>query len=533
MKLLKNQSRKNFRTALLVATILTSSIYTGHAYANQSMSSMHQGMHQDMTQEMQHDMGEGMHHKMGSSNGHHMMRHGVDDVVPFKAIAQASRPLALPPVLKGEADESGRVVYNVTAQSGHSAIKEGAVTATYGYNGDVLGPVLLMKTNEKVRINLQNNLPEDTTFHWHGLVVRSDVDGGPHYPIKANGGTGSIEFTVQQGAGMAWYHPHNMGSTASQVYKGLAGLIIINDDKQSDLGLPQEYGVNDIPVVLQDRTFTDTNQWDYDQAYNADGVYGDTLVVNGTINPYFEVNRKLVRVRLLNGSNARNYTVALSDGSRFTKIAVDGGLLNTPVSQRKVTLVPGERAELLIDFSQYKGELPSLVTQDGAVTVLQFRAGANFANAPVEQIPTWHMNFETYKDLQSNVASINEQKADKHVVMSGMAEAVTINGKKFSMDRVDLTSKLGSTEIWDITNADNAMMGMIHPFHIHGVQFEVLTRNGKSVSPSEQGLKDTILVSPSETVRLKVKFTKPGIFMVHCHILEHEENGMMIQLEVK
>lgn len=518
------------------------------------------------------------HHMMevGSSTmkGHHMMRHGVDDIVAIKEVKQASRALPIPPLMKGTVDESGRTVYTVTAQAGESAIKDGAKTATYGYNGSLLGPALYMEQGDMVRIHLENNLPEDTTFHWHGLVVRSDVDGGPHHPIKANGGTGMVDFTVHQGAATAWYHPHNMGSTASQVYKGLAGFIIIHDPNQDALGLPQTYGIDDIPVVLQDRNFTEDNQWDYTKDYDADGVYGDTLVVNGTINPYFEVNRKLVRVRLLNGSNARNYTVALSDGSSFTKIGVDGSLLNTPVARHKVTLVPGERVELLLDFSKYEDELPSLVTQDKTVSVLKFKRGAELDTMPNSSLPTWYMGYPTYAAVQdknevvgnkqhgdTNTAQVNSvtnnamhmnsmagnathvkvedkdtalvHKADKDIVMAGMAEDVTINGKKFSMDRIDLTSQLGSTEIWDITNADHGMMGMIHPFHMHGVQFEVLTRNGKPVSTSEQGLKDTILVSPGETVRIKVKFTEPGIFMVHCHILEHEENGMMMQLEVK
>ncbi len=635
--------KKQLVPAMMVATLLTGSVYVGMAHsdymmghqvtveedctteANHHMMSAkdgqstkdhyhmmdddsmcmendYSGMHSSQMMTAKDEQSTMEHHHMEktmdkqSTMNHHMMRHGIDDVVPFKEVAQSARPLAIPPLIKGQVDASGRKVFNLVAQTGESNIKDGEKTATYGYNGSLLGPVLYMEQGDAVRIHLQNDLPEDTTFHWHGLVVRSDVDGGPHYPIKSHGGTGNVDFTVHQGAATAWYHPHNMESTASQVYKGLAGLIIIHDKQQDELGLPQTYGVDDIPVVLQDRNFTAQNQWDYKADYSADGLYGDTLVVNGTINPYFEVHRKLVRIRLLNGSNARNYTVALSDSSSFTKIGVDGSLLNTPVERHKVTLVPGERVEILVDFSKYKDALPSLVTQDKTTTILQFKRGEGFDTMPNPTLPTWYMGYTTYgtetsysanmshrgastdmfhthaiqeqsvgnvvsnMSMADNIASnmnmadnavsnmnmvdnaasnMNTadkallRKADKEIVMAGMAEDVTINGKKFSMDRIDLTSKLGSTEIWDITNADHGMMGMIHPFHIHGVQFEVLTRNGKPVSTSEQGLKDTILVSPGETVRIKVKFTEPGIFMVHCHILEHEENGMMIQLEVK
>lgn len=472
-----------------------------------------------------------------------MMGHGMmgmhDEAMTLHQSTQAPRPLAIPPLLQGTPDGQGRMVYNVTAQTGETDIKDGQKTATYGYNGNVLGPALLMKRGEKVTINLTNNLPETTTFHWHGLVVRSDVDGGPHHPIAANGGTGKIEFTVNQPAGTAWFHPHAMGSTASQVYKGLAGLIVIDDNEIGKLNLPHEYGVDDIPVAIQDRLFTKDNQWDYKSAYSDDGVYGDTLVVNGTINPYVEVPKKLIRLRLLDGSNARNMTLRMSDGSTMYQIASDGGLLEKPVPMDQISLVPGERAEVLVDFSQYENadQLPSLVMQNGAngtVKVVEFRKGATWNTDAVTSanstIPTW--DFETKKHDEELQKAATTDKIAQHIVMSGMAKDVTINGKKFSMDRIDLTAKLGSTEVWEISNSDG-MMGMIHPFHIHGVQFEVVSRNGVPTTPDERGLKDTISVAPGEDVRIRIHFTQPGIFMVHCHILEHEENGMMLQLEVK
>ncbi|WP_162099668.1 multicopper oxidase family protein [Veillonella sp. R32] len=460
---------------------------------------------------------------------HQGIHHGFDDVVKFKTIAQPARPLAIPPIVSGTLDKAGRKVFTIEAQAGETSIKEGPMTRTYGYNGSVLGPVLSLKRGDRVSIQLKNTLLEDTTFHWHGLVVPSDVDGGPHHPLAANGGTGQIDFTVNQGASTAWFHPHAMGTTASQVYQGLAGLIRIEDEALDGLHLPYTYGVDDIPVVLQDRNFTDDNQWQYGADYEADGVYGDTLLVNGTINPYLKVTSNLIRLRVLNGSNARNYLLALNNGATMQQIATDSGLLNSPVTLSALTLVPGERAEIVLDFSKYEGLLPKLVTEDGTV-VLDFKRGAMGDMGAT--LPQWQRTEGTTLTT-ANWQAAMAAKADKTVVMAGMANDVTINGKKFSMDRIDLTSQLGSTEIWDITNADSAMMGMMHPFHIHGVQFEVVSRNGKAVTPKERGLKDTIQVNPGETVRIKVHFTEPGVFMVHCHILEHEENGMMIQLLVK
>lgn len=365
------RSYKQLLKSMLVASLVTGSVFTAYAHTNHEVTSyccesqedgsqmmMAGSMHHQGMTHSQQNMHQGMmpimHEIMQPGMPHHGMRHGVDDVAKFQTIQQAARPLAIPPLLEGTLNEQGRTVFNIVAQAGESQLKDGDATKTYGYNGNVLGPVLSMKQGDKVSIHLKNTLPEETTFHWHGLVVPSDVDGGPHHPIAANGGTGQIDFTVNQEASTAWFHPHAMGTTASQVYKGLAGLIRIEDEEQTKLGLPNTYGVDDIPVVLQDRNFTANNQWDYKSSYEADGVYGDTLLVNGTINPYFKVNAKIMRLRLLNGSNARNYTLKLSDGASFKQIASDGGLLETPVTMSTLTLAPGERAEVVMDFQNMK-----------------------------------------------------------------------------------------------------------------------------------------------------------------------------------
>ena len=530
----------NYVKALLVATILVggTTIASAADTANtcctgSTTSTMGQNMTANMSSMMNGGMmgmtGTNMMNGMSGMMGH---MHGVDDVPVLKQVQQVEKPLAIPPMQKGTVDGNGVRHLEVDAQVGKTAIKDGALTDTYGYNGSVLGSTLYMKQGEKVAIKLKNDLPEKTTFHWHGMVVRSDVDGGPHYSIAANGGTGEVDFTVDQVANTAWYHPHAMGFTASQVYKGLAGFIYVDDNKEGALNLPHTYGVDDIPVAIQDRNFTSDNQWDYRKDYNADGVYGDTLVVNGTINPYFDVKTNVVRLRLLNGSNARTYTLQLSDMGTMMQVAGDGGVLPWPVLKQSITIAPGERVEVLVDFSQYKDALPSLVTQNGkngTATVLAFKRGADTLAAEAKV----NTDMAAWKYNKINSSDDLTKTADKSIVMSGMAQNVLINGKKFDMGRIDFTSKLGSTEIWDVSNADPGMMGMMHPFHVHGVQFEVLSRNGQPVDPSEKGLKDTIQVNPGEHVRIRLHFTKPGVFMVHCHILEHEENGMMLQLEVK
>src|SRR5699024_6072082 len=234
--------------------------------------------------------------------------------------------LKIPSLHEDENEKKGEVAYTVRAQKGETEIFEGTKTKTLGYNGDFLGPVLRFNKGDKVKIKLINDLDEEVTFHWHGLEVPGEVDGGPHASIKP-GEEDEVEFKVTQEASTLWFHPHPEGSTAEQVYNGLAGLIYIEDDNYKDLNLPDKYGENDIPLVFQDKTFDDKKQLNYSAAMNEDGTVGNTSLINGTLNPKLTVNQEKVRLRLLNGSNARNYTFKLNTGDSFKQIATDGGLL--------------------------------------------------------------------------------------------------------------------------------------------------------------------------------------------------------------
>ena len=414
------------------------------------------------------------------------------------------------------------VTYEIIAQKGEVELLEGVKTKTYGYNGMVLGPVIRLRRGQNAKLRAKNDLEETTTFHWHGLIAPSINDGGPHeevYPGKEE----ELSFSVNQGAATLWLHPHPHKKTASQVYNGLAALIYIEDEVSDSLDLPKTYGVDDIPLIIQDRFFTEEGQWDYSKAYQADGTLGDTTLVNATINPMFDLTRNQTRLRVLNGSNARNYYLHLTNDRPFKQIATDGGFLEQPVELKELLLTPGERAEIIIDTHDLSyGDSLELLTEDH-VLIEFYKRNKSEKNSVVPEKLTV-IPIPTSEDKNKAV------KREFH--LSGMGETVAINGEKFDMSVINFESERHQPEIWRVINDPSMMGGMIHPFHIHGTQFQLLSRNGQLVTGQDKGWKDTVGLLPNETIELLVKFKEPGVFMYHCHNLEHEDNGMMGQFLV-
>jgi FtsP/CotA-like multicopper oxidase with cupredoxin domain len=448
--------------------------------------------------------------------------------------------LPIPAQLTGvrQGDET---IYDLNAQTGSRVFFGDNRTATYGYNGDYLGPTLRFRRGEQVRIRVRNSLEEETTVHWHGMEVPGVMDGGPHQVIPA-GTTWEPHFTVDQPASTLWYHPHPMGNTARQVYLGLAGMIIIDDELSDSLNLPKAYGRNDIPLVIQDRRF----QADGSLVYRLSmpdlmhGLIGDTLLVNGAIKPSMTVGKELIRFRLLNGSNSSLYRFSFKDQSVFSQIASDGGFLEQPVEMNTLILSPGERAEILLDLrSRRSGESLYLVTEtfqgptdevlEILVTDRTIPNQVTPANPPdklaaIPKIP------ET-QAVRSRRFDLETMGRRGMGMMAG--NRLTINGKKMNMQRIDLKVQGGSTEIWEIVNLATGMMEIPHSFHLHGVQFQILDINGRKPPAGEGGWKDTILLWPGEAARIIIPFREfPGIYMYHCHLLEHEDDGMMGQFEV-
>jgi FtsP/CotA-like multicopper oxidase with cupredoxin domain len=262
--------------------------------------------------------------------------------------------LHIPPLLDPQAGPDGRKRFDLTLQAGRSRLLPGAPTPTWGINDAHLGPTLRARRGDHVTINVTNTLPEATSLHWHGMLLPPAMDGGPHQPIRP-GGTWTPSFEVQQPAATLWYYPHLHATTAAHVYRGLAGLFLLDDPQTDRLSLPNRYGVNDIPLLIQDRTFRSDNTLDTTNlgfgGTAVTGLLGEELLVNGTHNPHLQVTATRTRLRVLNASNARIYNLGFSDHRRFRLIGTDSSLLPAPQPLRRVQLSPGERAELVAEFT--------------------------------------------------------------------------------------------------------------------------------------------------------------------------------------
>lgn len=430
-------------------------------------------------------------------------------------------PLKLPDILEDLNPDPAAAEYKLEIQSGQTNFIGDQMTDTLGYNGTYLGPILRFRQGEQVNIEVHNRLGVSTTLHWHGLIVDGDQDGGPHQGIQPEG-RWNPTFVTDQPAATLWYHPHFSGQTANQVFFGLAGLIYIEDEISDALQLPKTYGVDDFPLIVQDRSFTSDGRFDYRTSMMG-VVAGDRILINGTVDPFLEVPQSLVRFRLLNASNSQNFEFRMSDGSALNQIAADGGFLQAPLPQKRIFLAPGERAEVVVDFSKASRNEVSLMT--GNRSILNLHINRDLTGDFIETLP-------------AELTQIPEPVSDPNRItrvfeLQSMGITGTINGKYFDMNRIDEEVRLNEEEIWIVRNVGGMMQSEGHPFHVHGTQFRVLSRDGEVPPPEERGFKDTVFVEVGEEVRILVRFTHPGIFMYHCHILEHEDNGMMGQFRVE
>lgn len=459
----------------------------------------------------------------------------------------SSRPrLAMPPVL--DTMQSGKL--DLTARSGTTSFLEGAVSRTIGYNQDYLGPVIRLK-NGPVSANITNELSSPVTVHWHGLLVPGEHDGGPHSAI-GSGGNWTADMHIDQPPTTAFYHTHAHGRTASDVYAGLAGVVHLSDGRDDERGLPNTYGVDDLTLVLQDRRFDLNGRMAYGLSMMdvMHGFVGDVMVVNGQIGAVATAPKGIVRLRLVNGSNARIYSLFLDDNRPMHLIATDGGFLDTPVALESLLLSPGERVEVLVDFSDGRqvslksdadpnqgpggmmGRMRGFVDRfvDRSFTVLDFATDETLT-APINRIPEGLDGVLPSlggTETRERFVSLDMGMGMGRGMMGGMG-TFGINGRPFDMQRIDFKVDKGTTERWVV---ESPMLA--HPFHIHGALFQVVREDGRSPRPECRGWKDTVLVT--EHSELLVRFDQPATvdhpFMFHCHILEHEDRGMMGQFIV-
>ena len=431
-----------------------------------------------------------------------------------------------------------------------------------------LGPTVRVRRGQRVRIRLSNRLPEATIVHWHGLDVPQEADGHPRLAIGP-GGEYVYEFTVVNRAGTYWYHPHPHMRTGPQVHRGLAGLVIVSDDEEEALGLPD--GDEELTWVLQDRRFDADNQLDYSLSMMdmETGFLGDRVLVNGRERPSLALATRAYRVRVLNGSNARVYQLAWSDGRPMTVIGTDGGLLPRPIERPSVTLAPAQRVELWVDLSDRPIgttiELRSTQFEPADVGLSMGGRrmgggrgrGAGRVAAAGALPPGAPMSLLTLRVARADKASTRRPDRlsgavsrpplsvppVRRIPLTFQRMQWQLDGRTFQMDEVapEETVAAGSTHIWELVNAGEPMgMQMAHPIHLHGRQFEIVSRTGGTSASGvraglvDDGWHDTVLVLPNETVRVRVTFSDfRGLFLYHCHILEHEDMGMMRNLRIR
>lgn len=454
---------------------------------------------------------------------------------------------------------------------------------TLGFNQQYLGPVLRLRSGTTVQAEVRNSTARPISVHWHGLLIPGDVDGGPHQPIEP-GTVWRPMLPINQPRAMLWYHTHIHGETAEGVYAGLAGILLVDDGEDRSRGLPVNLGVDDLLLVVQDKRFV-SGRAVYDPTAGdlLHGFLGDTVLVNGTVNPVAAVPAGIVRLRVLNAANARNFDFFFNDQRPFHLVASDQGILPAPIVINRLRLSPGERVELLVDFAGTSDvslmshphdegsgangmghDMSGMVANEERLSepfeVMAFRTSTDLPAAvstmpqafaqqvePVASEPTTTREFvlNDSGDLAMSMPAgnildnlTNAPPVDHGAHgMAGMgataqqaAEPVFgINGQSFDMARIDFLVEGPTIERWIIRGE---MMG--HPFHIHGARFQVVRDNGGSPRPENRGWKDTVFVDGE--VELLVQFREAASasspFMFHCHVLEHEDRGMMGQFTV-
>lgn len=462
---------------------------------------------------------------------------------------QSYNPLWIPDTLAGPD-------FNLTLKDTFAQlIPKGNQTITAGINGKIWGPTLIMHKGETVHFNIQNKLNDSTTLHWHGFHLPAVMDGGPHQVIPP-GTVWQPYWKVTNNAATYWYHPHLHEMTEEQITKGLGGLIIVRDEIESALALPRTYSVDDIPLVLTDRDFNSANQF-------VTVPYGDSMMVNGTLRAQHTVPAQVVRFRILNGAIERSYNIGFGDNRAFYVIGSDGGLLNAPVSVTRYLLHAGERIEILVNFGGQTGQSVDIKAFNSTLgnfvaggenfsngpfanylgkkdfTMVHFNVGAATAN-PITTIPTVLTNNVLLNVADANITrklTISDSAGVTNPPILG-PNAFIINHKLFDINYNEYAVPLGNTEIWQITSS--SIFG--HPFHIHDVEFNIISVNGAAPAPAQAGWKDVVFI-PGRTggqnavVKFIARFEDYADtlhpFMYHCHIALHEDEGMMGQFIVK
>jgi FtsP/CotA-like multicopper oxidase with cupredoxin domain len=469
-------------------------------------------------------------------------------------------PLRLPPVLTDSH-------VNLVAKESLVQVLPGMPTRMWTFNGSFPGPVIRRQSGTPVKVTVQHRLPASVgslTIHHHGAHAKPSEDGQPEVNVIAPGGQrtytyGLVEDGKPERAAFQWYHDHSHFRTTRNIWHGLAGLFIVDDKVDSALPLPK--GKYDVPLMLTERSFDASNQLTEPfVTYTADplnpappgagdgyapedDLFGTRFLVNGVARPYLDVEPRKYRFRLLNTSPFRPYNLSLSDGSVMTQIATESGLIPKPLLRKEILFGPGERVEVVIDFSRSAGK--SIVLRTGAETtpsssypvkatgpgvgdLMELRVRRTPVRddarvpATLRPLPAWTATASTqpHRIWAFGVGADTEGRA-----------AWTINGQAFDHMRVDAHPELGAVETWMLVNTTPKATS--HYIHIHDVDWKVVSRNGAPPPIGEDALKETFRLDPGEVVVIAGKFSDHlGHYMLHCHMLQHEDHGMMTAFEV-
>lgn len=462
-------------------------------------------------------------------------------------------PLQFAPVVRGPA-------IALRAAERLVEIAPGVTARAWSPGEGPVGPTIDARRGDRLAIALENALPEETILHWHGLRVPEAADGHPRLAI-APGRRYAYEVPVIDRAGTYWYHSHAHHRTGIQSYRGMSGVFLVRDEHEDALGLPR--GAHELPMLIQDRRLAPDGTLVYDPVMHEvmEGFFGDAAFVNGTRLPMHEVETTTYRLRLVNGCTSRILRLALSNGTPFTLLGTDGGLLARAEVVERIDLAPGERVDVLADFGTVPvGQTVSLVSQafdnpvmgmmgmgggmgrgmsggmgggpgrmgaggipqGGEMTLVEFRV------ARAVSVPRWRAPARLHPER----SAVREAVRTRTFRFESMRMQHYINGRSFDMERIDVRVPFGDTEVWQFVNPSP----FPHPIHVHEVQFEVLERVGGRgrIMPWERGPKDTVLVMPGEQVNVRLTFDSyRGRFLMHCHNLIHEDMGMMLNFAVE
>lgn len=454
---------------------------------------------------------------------------------PDHSISRFQVSLPVPPVLAPVRADSTTDYYEIVQKRSEVEILSGYRTAIWGYEGIIPGPTIKAKRGRTVVVQYTNQLSVSTVVHLHGGITPADSDGFPTdliHPLQSR----TYTYPNDGRAATLWYHDHAMHHTGRNIYMGLAGFYLLEDDDEKRLGLPQ--GSYDIPLMIQDRLFGADGSFVYDTFHNL-GAKGGIILVNGAPWPRMEVANRKYRFRILNASNATPLRLALSTGKPLVVIGNDGGLLPEPIRCMSIPIAMAERVEVIIDFSEYP---------IGTRVVLQNQNKEQVSGEPSNEIMLFEVNrkerdesvvpdrFGGFETLNPNAAVRTRQFTFSGRPSFGIpASAIwKINGKEFDPGRPIASPHYGDIEIWNIRNERFlGVLGMLHPVHIHLVNFLILERNGKAALPQETGWKDTVAVESGEEVKLAMRFEGyRGRYLIHCHNLEHEDHSMMARFDV-